>query len=1368
MSGNFGEIVRQARVQLGWDQAELAQRLGSVRQQAVSRWEKGTSRPRRAMVAQLADLLGLDVNELLLAAGYPGATADRHAEVGLPVRPLLEKLPLDELSPDDFEQFSTDLARLLHPRASAVSRNGAQGSRQDGVDVIIRYRGMKPDGIQCKREKQFGAKKIQKAVGELRMEVGRCCIYLSRVATADARKEIAKHSAWELMDVKDLSSAVRTLKDRDAALRLVDTYFPGYREPFLGVRAPGPWLTCDEFFRPASGERIYTHRWQMVGRSKQLTGLMAFAEGSDAHLAVLTGRGGIGKSRLLRELALASEREGQARFRFAARNADISPADFDQLPPGEGLVVVVDDVPEGAEVISLIDGVQRARPDARILVSLRPQQLPALTASLGQAGVHPSELARWDLGDLSYADAEALASEALGPDAVLAVARRLAVVGLDCPLLIVVGAGLIRRGVLDPARLESGDPLRSEIMAAFRRALTGDPAEGSPETRNEVLKGIAVLQPFRIDQPAFRSALERLAGRAFDQLMPHLRHLEEAGVLTRRGTAIRIIPDLLGDTVLAEACLDLWSGASTGYLDRVLSAARGECLLNAFVNASRVDWQFKDTNGRLTASLWEMVTSEFKAGGNDVRLGLLAVLRKVAYFQPGQTIALARWTIAHPADDSDEKAGQWHYQPTHRMVLEELSAPLKNAAYHADHLREAADLLWLLARYDSRPLNRYPEHPVRILQGLAGYSPGKPLDFYEALIAAAQEWLRDPEVAEWPYSPFEVLSPMLATEIMDHIPDAMALRIRAYAVNAEAVRPVRGRVLELALVEARNPDPKRAADAVKAIESSLRYPAGMFGRSVSPDERGAWTPLFIETISRLGELAADATVDPAVIVAIRAALWWHAEYSETATRPAARDVWAFLPETAPHNLALVLHDGWGRFLPRGGNVAETESLRERKLREVADQAIAAWSDEELVDRMEERLAVDRLVFGGRGGDAGPFTWTLADARPPAATEICRRVAEHPESVLRDVVRNALSRLATFSADVALQQARDLLATQDTAIACHVAEAYGLSMGARDTILEEEADLLRSLAAQDDPQVRRFTVIAAQRIARRHHALATELAMSVRFGDSAGVAEEVAAVFGQHGFLSWADLAPDLASDLLDQLRECPSIDGYQVGILLAEITATDADKLLTLLMERVELTESRPGGLDGYDPIPRTWHVPLPFRSDARYAGYLRTVLEWMSASSTSSGLRQLGAEIFAAVAGDFDGQVTAVLLESAESGQKAQVIAVAAVLRHAPAALVWNTDFVTRTLQAAARHDEECLQAIGTGLQAAVVNASMAGRPAAPDGQERAGRAAAIAASMPAGSLEQRFYQSMEGTRAKLADMWRSADEGLADHRDW
>jgi len=53
MRENLGELIRQARVQRGWEQSELALRLGSVGQQTVSRWERGLGRPRRAVLSQL-------------------------------------------------------------------------------------------------------------------------------------------------------------------------------------------------------------------------------------------------------------------------------------------------------------------------------------------------------------------------------------------------------------------------------------------------------------------------------------------------------------------------------------------------------------------------------------------------------------------------------------------------------------------------------------------------------------------------------------------------------------------------------------------------------------------------------------------------------------------------------------------------------------------------------------------------------------------------------------------------------------------------------------------------------------------------------------------------------------------------------------------------------------------------------------------------------------------------------------------------------------------------------------------------------------------------------------------------------------------
>ena len=83
--------------------------------------------------------------------------------------------------------------------------------------------------------------------------------------------------------------------------------------------------------------------------------------------------------------------------------------------------------------------------------------------------------------------------------------------------------------------------------------------------------------------------------RPFDQVVPYLSALEDAQVLQRRGTSLRVVPDLLGDAVLAGACVDAGSGVATGYLDRVYRAADGAALMHLFVNGSRVDWQVRQT-----------------------------------------------------------------------------------------------------------------------------------------------------------------------------------------------------------------------------------------------------------------------------------------------------------------------------------------------------------------------------------------------------------------------------------------------------------------------------------------------------------------------------------------------------------------------------------------------------------------------------------------------------------------------------------------------------------------------------------------------------------------------------------------------------
>ena len=81
------ETIRQFRKARGMTQEELAIKLNVVRQ-TVSKWEKGLSVPDADMVIQLAELLGVSVNQLLGTS----ADTDTNAQLSEELARLNEQL----------------------------------------------------------------------------------------------------------------------------------------------------------------------------------------------------------------------------------------------------------------------------------------------------------------------------------------------------------------------------------------------------------------------------------------------------------------------------------------------------------------------------------------------------------------------------------------------------------------------------------------------------------------------------------------------------------------------------------------------------------------------------------------------------------------------------------------------------------------------------------------------------------------------------------------------------------------------------------------------------------------------------------------------------------------------------------------------------------------------------------------------------------------------------------------------------------------------------------------------------------------------------------------------------------------------------
>src|SRR5579862_3971005 len=202
-------------------QTDFAARL-KTKQQTVSRWEAGQSRPREKQLALIASVLDVAIDELRAAAGYSVKTV---------LATFDQPFPVDALAPETFERFCVYLLQRLYPSA-AVHQMGGRGHIQAGTDVLVTMSDGLIHSFQCKRVEEFGPQKVHTAVAKHTVNAHKKFLVLSRVASPQAREAISAHKNWDIWDKDDLSAKLRSLPIIEQ-LALVDIFFAGRRFELL-------------------------------------------------------------------------------------------------------------------------------------------------------------------------------------------------------------------------------------------------------------------------------------------------------------------------------------------------------------------------------------------------------------------------------------------------------------------------------------------------------------------------------------------------------------------------------------------------------------------------------------------------------------------------------------------------------------------------------------------------------------------------------------------------------------------------------------------------------------------------------------------------------------------------------------------------------------------------------------------------------------------------------------------------------------------------------------------------------------------------------------------------------------------------------
>ena len=1121
----------------------------------------------------------------------------------------------------------------------------------------------------------------------------------------------------------------------------------------MGLQGLTSFVTPAEFFRPfLNRSALFNHTWQVVGRSDHIQQVHDFIESQQHKVAVLVGRGGIGKSKILHALADTFHTGHQRKsLWFAAEGVPLTQDGADHLPY-ESCILVVDDAHRRSDLPALL-ALSRQRPHVtKLILSCRPQGIDFLKSQLTQGGFDVSEVAVLpNVEQLSREEVTELGRQALGPEFAY-LAEQLALATWDCPLVTVVGGQLLAQKDIAPELLERDGDFRDAVLTRFRDILVGEVGDRIDAVLcRSLLDLVAAIQPIRLDNEIALDLEAEFLNIDQPGLLRTLGLLEEAGVLLRRGSTLRIVPDVLADHILHQVSVTP-HGQKTGYVDVVYQKFASLCPSEVLRNLSELDWRLRRSGAQdsdLLGGVWQSIKQEFQNASNSGRCTILGLLEDVAVYQPGRILELVEYAVRDPATKAEDPKLSKVYEYTHGHVLRQLPTLLRRISYTLDFLPRCCSLLWELGKDDDRDLNPNPDHAMRVLADLASYDIGKPLAVHHLVLDTMEKLLETPGMLGRVYSLLDMLDPMLAKTGHSTRSEGYKLVFRPFVLKRGGIEPIRQRSIALVVDCLSSHSLGVKLRALKSLENALREPFGDFSMEVSDEDREQWRPEQLEILKHLADLAQSST-EPLVLLRIRDVLRWHRSYSASIDiRGRAEAIVASIPESFELRLTQELMDP---FHSKDKLPEEREGddgyKRHRERIEQKQRAVIA----EFLSRFGNSTTAYKILTGRiqTMTDAGVEIFPqvilgiLGRSDPEAAAGLCDMIVDDPEGALAPHLQPLLSNVRIWNAQRAHSICQRALGGGSNIICRGVALSYQ-SRGWADSATAQDIENIRELLNHEDMVTKSLAIGALGFLAEAREIVATDLAKNVELGDSKFLTAELCQLFFRGLGLSFGQLTSDDLRSLLFKFEDVQDIDDLYINTFLARASERDAGAVLELLLRRirkaddVRITYSALPSLGFDHPLiglaksPDQEHFLRQIRDASLEKGW--SVAHWIP-------------ELFKEVSLRFESSGSLnVLDEWINSGESLKIkLAAHIVSRAQPDFVFSHLGFISNLLERASGASHDCYQSVCSSLlRSALTGTGMgtAGQPLPKDVNMRE-QASAVATQFHPGDPTNRFFASL------------------------
>jgi hypothetical protein len=1126
----------------------------------------------------------------------------------------------------------------------------------------------------------------------------------------------------------------------------------------IGVRVPAFQSPEQFFYKFTDRSAIFNHGYPFVGRQAALERIVAFPQ-SPQRVLLLTGRGGIGKTRLLKEaLDRMATAEQPPTIRLIREGIEFTTETAKQLPAGP-VLVVADDAHRLDGLSDLLAVAQEYPQRIKPVLVARPHGLPGLRRRLVEAGFGTGDIEHLpELGELTRPEFEQLAREVLGPayahhaDALVAASR-------DAPLVTVVGGRLLVEERIPLGMLASSDAFRFHIFDKLAETYTDAIPEHVDRHRaRQVLVVLAALGPFRPEHEALVERAATFLGLPVHELRRYLAELERVGVVRQVGFSLRIWPDVLADFFLEEACVGV-GGQPTAYADELFAAFWPVALGNLLRNLAELDWRVRQqaAGTTLLARLWHDLRELYvRLRGYD-RYRVMDAVAAVAYLQPEPALDFARFVVEHLEPQAPPDAASIFVSPRD-LILRKLSAILEASARLDSTIRASLDLLWQLRDEPFGEIRHHPEHPIRVLQELAGFEFEKPTWVYDTVLDRIGVWLRRGDAYRGAFSPLDVLDGMLKRDgrvTWTTRTEGLRVHWQEFEVQARGFGSYRGRgldLLELQVAERAEPPVRlRILKSLVAAVWSSHQLAEREGREMDElDARAAENARILQIIEHLVSRVTDS------MLVLLAADEVHAKVIDEPRSPREANLRAFLAAVPNDERTRLTHHLWqGSFVReiRPGPwryhdeaIATTRAEADALVRGLRDRCQTAEAI-----KVELEAIVADITSYGMTAEPGPFLAQLVQAFPTIGVRLAELVIADPGSPLASGLVGLVLPLREHDPSSYKELLNRMIGSGNAALVRLGATVLSRS----DRLTESETALVSAAAKHQAATDIPVTIGALRPLLRTDPAEALRLVVAIDLGNDPRHADQLCGVLFDLGEAApTVDLPDGIVAALLGKFVALEEIgeSHYHLRAFVDWLSRRDPVAVARMFLGRIQRAGELPSEVrSDYRPVPYASFLTFPTRSAdpaARQAA-LRTVRD-ATAELAPTDVRTdwWFSDLFVALAGGWDETSLAVLTDWVESGEAQKIARVAQLLRQADPDFVFDHEaFTVALLHAADVAGEATLEAVDRSLHCTTSDRGGSGTPGEPMPHwiELRDRARQRRDAHPAGSAAAAFYASLE-----------------------